>query len=243
VSVRRKKCSGTVNDSLRGEETKMTSHSSDDDRTKEEKLLPRKTDMPFIDRMVRGVISFMYLVGMLIWGIVGAPFWIVGICLALVFILFITIARAFTARNFTVDRRVLRNVIRFYPDGFRMLKSDYAKIDTILDDEHDAPPEVSYVFSTIQTICLLLIFSLLWCLYRNIEILSISPNIFLGAAIIVALAIFMAFSYDKRRSNSVISSIETNTQMLRSPIAATQNPISADDAAPTGGKGTPKDLK
>ena len=153
----------------------------------------------FVDGTIRVVMAGMYLLGMLMWALVGLPFWLIGLCLALCVILFMTFARAMTSRNYSIDRLFLRNVIRFYPEGFRLLKMEFSRADEQVDEDNLALREVSYTFSTAQTIVFIAIIIIVWLTYRGVDLLLIPPNVLVASLLVIALALGLAFFADRAK--------------------------------------------
>ena len=154
----------------------------------------------WIDRLERGIIVASRAFAMIVWGVVGAPVWALLICFGLLFVILVTIARAVTGRQFAIDRKLLTTVIRFYPNGLRSLKSEFAKIDQELEEADEQPSvESSYLFSTFQAIGVLSIGLLFYAIYANIDFSQVPPSAYYATVLIVVVALTMATGADRRK--------------------------------------------
>ncbi len=137
---------------------------------------------------------------MLAWGMLAAPVWLVMIVVALAFILLLTFARVFTARNFSIDRQLLRAVAGSYPNGFRYILAEFKKIrEDLQEDETDVSPERSYLYSTGQSLLLLSLAISAYCIYKRIDLLKLPESAYVGATVIAVAALLMSWIADRRK--------------------------------------------
>ncbi|MFO1111355.1 MAG: hypothetical protein U1E61_19460 [Bradyrhizobium sp.] len=185
--------------------------SGDGEETPAEDDAAVEDEWGWIDRLERAIIRISKAFAMIVWGMVGAPVWAILICFALLFVIVVTAARAVTGREFSVDRRLLGAVIRFYPNGLRRLKSEFAKIDEALEDNDDqSRVENSYFFSTFQAIGVMTIVIVLYCLYARIDFWALPQYVYIAFAVIVAVALIMAGVADARKKYTAAPAAEPN---------------------------------
>lgn len=154
----------------------------------------------WIDKLERGIIVASRAFAMVVWGVVGAPVWAILICFALLFVIVVTVARALTWREFSMDRRLLSAVIRFYPNGLRSLKTEFAKINQAIEEsEEDTHVESSYFFSTFQAVGVLIILLALYCLYARIDLWTVPTYFYVAISLILVVLFIMAIAADVRK--------------------------------------------
>ncbi|QAU47338.1 hypothetical protein [Bradyrhizobium guangzhouense] len=163
----------------------------------------------WLERLEASVISFSRIFAMLAWAIIAAPVWLTMIVVALLFLLLLTVVRALTAINFSIDRQLLRMVARSYPNGFRYLQVEFNKLKCEMDDdEGDVGSEWSYVFSTIHMVLLCVIAATLYCLYSGINVLSLPQYAYAGAIVLTLAAFALAWLADRRRGRISVRGAE-----------------------------------
>ncbi len=158
-----------------------------------------------LEKLETGVISGGRVFAMISWAIIAAPVWLIMILVALLFLLFLTVVRALTAINFSVDRQLLRMVARSYPNGFRYLQTEFNKLEREMEEEEDdAKAEWSYLFRMMHLFLLLVIAVTLYCIYAKINILSLPEYAYAGAGVVVVAAFLLAWLADRRSEHDLI---------------------------------------
>jgi hypothetical protein len=177
----------------------------------------------WIDRLESGVISISRAFAMLAWGLLGFPVWVVMILVSLSFLLLLTFVRAFTARNFSLDRQLLRTVAGSYPNGFRYIRIEFEKIKKDIEDEEepDVGTERSYVYSAAQTLLLLVIAIASYLTYKGVDVFKLSESAYAGALVVVAASLLMAWSADRRKERSSV--LVNSAADKKSPTAGAAN--------------------
>ena len=178
----------------------------------------------WIDKLESGVISISRVFAMLAWALLGFPVWVVMILVALSFLLLLTFVRAFTARNFSLDRQLLRTVAGSYPNGYRYIKAEFNKIKSDIDDEEpDVGVERSYLYSTAQTLLLLVIAIASYLMYEWVDVLQLSESAYAGALVVVVASLLMAWGADRRKErNSILlnSAADKKSPAVGAPVSS-----------------------